>query len=516
MKKAITILAVLLITTNIFSQVRSILPDSSFGTSGVLLNSLNATYTSTPYGMDVQTDGKIVQGVKGTQYPAVRRFFANGMLDTTFGVKGYAVLPYTIQGPSVKVLPNGKILACFGPVSNFGCYLVRLTSGGTIDSSFGTLGYSTFGNEVHPDGGGAVMNPDIKVLSDNTIRLVFTNFGLQNDTAMIIKMNSNGIVDNTFGTAGRVIINQTVWSACSFILDHNDRIVMSTPTQSGYVLVTRILPNGSIDNSFGNNGYNYIHPDSTQTTQLGLRWAIGVSLPDNSAVILLNYVAGSRFSFAIHVKADGTQDMSYGKNGLAKVNLFISTIMTGGLALDNGEVLISGQSNNTSTYQTYAGQLTMLNTSGKSDSVFANHMPYIYFQYDPNSAGSQYTNVGPMIFLTGNKILLAGSTQQYLTWLSRYNYSGFIAGINETDLSIDFSLYPNPANNNVIINYQTIGNKEVHLKIFDLSGNTVLENTISSGPTTYQLGTDNWNTGFYFVEMRSGNRASCKKLLIQH
>ena len=399
--KNVTILATITILLQIFNipsthaQVRSMVPDTSFGTGGVLLNILNATYTGTPYGMDIQTDGKIIQGVKGTQFPAVRRFFADGMLDTTFGVKGYAVLPTAIQGPSVKVLSNGKILACFGPVSNSGCYIARLTSGGTIDSTFGSSGYATFGNLVHPDWGNANMNPDIKVMSDNTIRLVFTNFGLQNDTAMIIKMNSDGIVDNTFGTAGRVIINQTVWTACSFILDHNDRIVMSTPTPSGYVLITRILPNGNIDNSFGNNGYNYIRPDSTQTTQLGIRSTIGVALPDNSAVILLNYSLGNRFSFAIHVKADGTQDMSYGLNGLAAVNLFWSTTMTGGLALDNGEVLISGQSFSTSTYQTFAGQLTILNTAGKSDSVFENHKPFIYFQYDPNFAGSQFTTVWP-------------------------------------------------------------------------------------------------------------------------
>jgi len=48
MKKIITILAVLLITTNVFAQLKSILPDSSFGIGGVLLNSFNATYTGTP------------------------------------------------------------------------------------------------------------------------------------------------------------------------------------------------------------------------------------------------------------------------------------------------------------------------------------------------------------------------------------------------------------------------------------------------------------------------------------
>ena len=186
------------------------------------------------------------------------------------------------------------------------------------------------------------------------------------------------------------------------------------------------------------------------------------------------------------------------------------------MVLDNGEVLISGQSFSTSTYQTYAGQLTILNTEGKSDSVFASHQPFIYFQYDPNSTGSQYTTVGPMNLLPGNKILQSGSTQQSLTWLSRYNYTGFGLGINELKPSVDFSLYPNPANNSVAIKYQPGVNEEVQLRVFDLSGKTVFEKTAISGHDIYQLEVANWTAGFYFVEMRSGNRVISKKLLIEH
>ncbi len=498
------------------AQVRSIQADSSFGTSGLVISTLNTSYIATPSGMDVQTDGKIVQGIKGTQYPAVRRFLADGTLDVTFGVNGYAVLPYTIQGPTVKVLTSGKILACSGPVSNYGCHIARLTSAGVIDSTFGTNGYATFGNQVHPDWGFANMDPDIKVLSDNTIRLVFTNFGLQNDTAMIIKLNSNGIVDNSFGTAGKLTINQTVWTACSFILDHNDRIVMTTQTPSGNVFLTRILPNGSIDNTFGTGGSSMILPDPAQTAQLGLKSVIGVGLPDNSTVVLLNYAHVSRFSFAIHIKADGTQDMSYGVNGLAAINLFISTIMAGGLALDNGEVLISGQSNSTSTFQTYACQLAMLTTAGKSDSVFANHMPYTYFQYDPNATGSQYTNAGPMILLPGNKIVQAGSTRQNYTWLSRYNQTGFSMGIAEARGTVDFSLYPVPADDHAVINYHAGGNEGVLLRVLDLSGKTVFEKVLSSRSNAYQLESSGWNAGIYFVELREGSRVSSGKLVVVH
>jgi hypothetical protein len=121
-----------------------------------------------------------------------------------------------------------------------------------------------------------------------------------------------------------------------------------------------------------------------------------------------------------------------------------------------------------------------------------------------------------MILLPGNKILQAGSTQQYLTWLSRYDYSGLVSGINETKSSIDFSLYPDPANQNVIIKYQSGANDAVRLRIFDLTGKLVFEKTIPGGQSLYQLESVNWNAGLYFVELRSVNGVSSRKLLIEH
>jgi len=333
---------------------------------------------------------------------------------------------------------------------------------------------------------------------------------------MIIKLNSNGIVDNNFGTAGKVTIKQTVWDACSFILDHKDRIMMATQSLTGGIMVTRILPDGSIDNSFGTSGSSNIMPDPAQTSGLGLMSLTAIALQDNSAVILLNYGQSMRFPFAVHIKADGTQDMSYGLNGAAAINLFWTTRMIGGVELDNGGVLISGQSSTTSTYQTNAGQFAMLNAAGKSDSVFENHQPFIYFQYDPNFAGNQYTNVGPLIILPGNKIVQAGFTQLFTTWISRYTYSSFTTGINETKNTIRLDLYPNPADKCSIIHFKPDGNENTELRVYDPAGKTKIEKTIPAGQTQYQLETVGWIIGLYFVEISSGQKVSTGKLLVQH
>ena len=156
----------------------------------------------------------------------------------------------------------------------------------------------------------------------------------------------------------------------------------------------------------------------------------------------------------------------------------------------------------------------MLTTAGKSDSVFAGHMPYTYFQYDPNTAGSQYTNVGPILLLPGNKILQAGSTQNYYTWLSRNKYTGFGVGIAEAGGAVDFSIYPNPAYDHAVINYPAYGNEVMNLRVFDQTGKTVFEKALSNRNTSYQMGLSGWEAGIYVVELRSGNRVSAKKLVV--
>ncbi|HEY5470605.1 MAG TPA: T9SS type A sorting domain-containing protein [Bacteroidales bacterium] len=79
-----------------------------------------------------------------------------------------------------------------------------------------------------------------------------------------------------------------------------------------------------------------------------------------------------------------------------------------------------------------------------------------------------------------------------------------------------FDLYPNPADKYSIIRFKPGGNEYTELRVYDPAGKILIEKTIPAGQTPYQLETDTWNSGLYFVEIRSGQKVSTGKLLVQH
>ena len=79
-----------------------------------------------------------------------------------------------------------------------------------------------------------------------------------------------------------------------------------------------------------------------------------------------------------------------------------------------------------------------------------------------------------------------------------------------------FDLYPNPADKYSIIRFKPGGNEYTELRVYDPAGKILIEKTIPAGQTPYQLETDTWNSGLYFVEIRSGQKVSMGKLLVQH
>lgn len=119
--------------------------DQSFGGFG---SQAVVTTSGTSEGMAVAPDGKIVTaGTSGVQI-IVRRYTPNGALDPSFGAGGTATLlnpNYAMHATTVAVQDDGKIVVA-GWADNSGLedfLVLRLSSMGTIDGSFGSGGYRT-------------------------------------------------------------------------------------------------------------------------------------------------------------------------------------------------------------------------------------------------------------------------------------------------------------------------------------------------------------------------------------
>ncbi len=200
-------------------------PDDSFGTDGIVVTPIRATGgdeddNEANAGI-LQPDGKIIAigwtGVTNndtTHYTnfALVRYNVDGTLDTTFGNDGIVTTNlglddstnYAYAGtlqPDDKILVAGSTNKDGG--TNFDFALVRYLPDGTLDTTFGNNGIVT------TDLGGAndVAYGCILQLDGKIIVTGQTNALPESISFALVRYNSNGTLDTTFGSNGIVITN---------------------------------------------------------------------------------------------------------------------------------------------------------------------------------------------------------------------------------------------------------------------------------------------------------------------
>ncbi|MBC7912185.1 MAG: hypothetical protein H7Y30_16890, partial [Pyrinomonadaceae bacterium] len=129
--------------------------------------------------------------------------FAVGNLDRTFGTNGKAVTPIgpgADRGYAMALQPDGKIVVAGASTDANGSFdtaLTRYNTDGTLDQTFGTGGKVI----VNLSSAGEVANA-VALQSDGKI-LVAGYATVAGDSNFIVtRFNSNGSVDTSFGTNG--------------------------------------------------------------------------------------------------------------------------------------------------------------------------------------------------------------------------------------------------------------------------------------------------------------------------
>lgn len=186
-------------------------------------------------------------------------------LDPTFGVGGLATADFPPDGldggGSVAVAPDGRILVAGGtgqflPSGDFdqAFAVARFNTDGTLDTTFGTGGrvIVDFGNLV--DGCTCMA-----VGADGSVVLAgYVDPGPQGDIALA-KLTPTGQLDPTFGTGGRALVDHGGNEVASSIIILPDGRILLTAYQTvvtdGDFLVTRLTPTGQLDPTFGDGGF---------------------------------------------------------------------------------------------------------------------------------------------------------------------------------------------------------------------------------------------------------------------
>ncbi len=339
--------------------------DGTFGTNGKVITQFD--YSSNPYSYAFASaaalnNGQLVIGGYlspafggGGSYLILSQYSANGSLDQTFGTNG-KVKDFLNVGFSwfVKTITqqDGKIVAVGtaykgsdGYFSKYVFAIARFNSDGSPDPTFGDGGkVITSFDYTYPENNINYTRSDAQASSvaviDDKIVVGGTADSYENNIwkrcFAIVRYNSNGTLDNSFGSAGKVLTpfdytydgNTSSYANASSLIIHENKILVAGnahKSENNYgkdcFAIARYNYNGSLDESFGIGGkmttpFDFEIGGNIQSQA----YASSLFMQNDKIVVtgeaVTSYSHHYNNSFALaRYNNNGTLDASFGNNG---------------------------------------------------------------------------------------------------------------------------------------------------------------------------------------------------------
>jgi uncharacterized delta-60 repeat protein len=417
-----------LIAATLFIQARTSIAaadgdlDSTFGSGGKVITDFSGR-SNGANAIALQADGRIViagsaLSAAGPPDFAVARYNSDGSLDASFGSGGRVTTDFAGRSDNAAALtvqPDGKILVAGGADmagTQIDFALVRYNSNGSLDSTFGA------GGKVTTDFNGGLDAVSSIVLQTDG-RIVVAGFATAGDPHMALaRYNTNGTLDLSFGSAGKVVtnINGTRDFANALAIQSDGKLVAagSTLTALGSFVMfalARYNPDGSLDATFGSGG--------KVTTQV----VSGDGEDDEIFALAIQpdgrILAAGRANFAqdfglARYQTNGALDTAFGTNGVVTTDFNGSIDRALGMVLQiDGKIVLAGAANLT-TGSTGDFGLARYNSNGSLDSTFGAGGKVV------TDFGGHVDTARGVVLQSDNKIVAAGST----------------AGISDSDIGV--------------------------------------------------------------------------------
>lgn len=273
----------------------------------------------------------------------VYKYLPDGRLDVSFGTNGRMKCP----GPDVNYTWNDKVTikcdssgrlvigaysdTCGGTCSDMIVY--RLNPNGTPDTSFNGTGYRVY-NNIAWTGQSYSYSFDF----DSTGRIVICGKAWNGTSydMIIMKLNTDGSLDTSFGTGGCVKYTSVSGDACGlqvicsggkiYVTGYSDEFTASCSCVCRVAYIWRYNEDGSPDLTFGSGGsVKYVNPALNHRTCVPKSIAITTA----GKIVITGYVTdGSNCDitckqmFVCVFNSDGTPDTSFGTGGVVTSNPF--------------------------------------------------------------------------------------------------------------------------------------------------------------------------------------------------
>lgn len=252
--------------------------DSSFGSGGKVITQLGQGGAGAgSYGRAAAIDstGRVVLDGSATDSSLaskvfVARFNSDGSPDSSFGSGGAVIVNSPIEfARGLAVQADGKVLVSgYDPASSDTFAVLRLTSSGVLDGSFGS------GGEVIQQLGQTCMTcaapiseaDALTVQPDGRVVVVGeASDSSGHDDSLIVRLHPDGSFDSSFGAGGVVRDDMGLPNAggpysslAAVIVMPNGKLLVggraSDANRYGAFLIARLKGDGTLDSSFGSGG----------------------------------------------------------------------------------------------------------------------------------------------------------------------------------------------------------------------------------------------------------------------
>jgi uncharacterized delta-60 repeat protein len=353
----------------------------------------------------------------------------SGTLDASFGTGGKVTTDFAGSGDgagAIAVQPDGKLVAAGGATINGQAdfALARYNSNGTLDTSFGTGGRVTtdFGGRYEGASSVALQWDGKIVVAGGSVIGLYDNFALA-------RYNSNGTLDTSFGTGGKVITDfgEVSAQADSVAVQPDGKIVVAGEANidggEDFALV-RYNPNGTLDASFGSGGKVVT---DFGLLQQGFSYAFGNSLAvqlDGKIVVAgVAYIGPGRDFALARYDSNGTLDTSFGTGGKVMTDFSRNDSAFSVAVQPDGKIVVAGMSD---VERGYGFALVRYNNNGTLDDSFGAGGK-VTTDFGLLDQGFSLANANSLAVQADGRIVAAG--RAYLnggfhSGLARYNSNG--------------------------------------------------------------------------------------------
>ena len=337
--------------------------DSTFGNNGT--SRIPVGFSAAAVAGTIQSDGRYILvgqtiGVLEFQRAVIVRLDSLGKPDASFLSGGFTQQNFDLDvyGAQILELTDGSLIALGLSISGLTMYLTKYNADGTIDHSFGT-------NGIAPGPTGAASEV-LKVESQSNGRLlVLAQQPVVSGNTVVLGFTNTGVPDNTFGVGGVATIPTSGQIPTTMLLLPDNKIlVMTTIFATGESRIYRLNADGSIDTSFGSSGSSLIaSPDA------GAPMIFGINTSADGKILLSGLLRGVGDDRALvsRYSANGTLDTTFGTNGFTFVGPGTDGNRASSVdVVADGSLLISGNAEFASSSEVFLTQISSAGTVNTS------------------------------------------------------------------------------------------------------------------------------------------------------